>query len=259
MNPAPSYDAGYGKWRVPDPKCVFLLVHGLGAHSGRWDFLAEFFLKEKVSSYAIDLPNLNSVSTFYDQILRIRKIAVKENPQKKIFLVGESLGGLVSFLLAAGQPELFDGVVCISPAFATKKPIGLLEGLKMLSPLLYDPGRKVDLPFDSSMCTRDVEYRRKMESDPLEYRSISASLVFGILVAQARARSLSKKMSSSVLFLLAGEDMVVDTDASKKIFDALPSKDKALVEFHDMYHSLSIDRGKEAVFEEILKWIGSRI
>jgi alpha-beta hydrolase superfamily lysophospholipase len=28
------------RWKAPSPKAVLLLVHGLGAHSARWDFLA---------------------------------------------------------------------------------------------------------------------------------------------------------------------------------------------------------------------------
>jgi len=245
--------------RIPDPKCIFVLVHGLGAHSERWAAMADFFFKRGVSSYAIDLPNLTSVSSFYGEILRVRETAAKENPGKSIFLVGESLGGLVSFLFAAEHPELFNGLVCISPAFASRKAIGFLEGVKMLSPAIYDPARKIDLPFDSSMCTRDVDYRKKMDSDPLEYRSISSALVFGILMAQVRARSVLKKIRSSVLFLLSGEDMIVDTEISKKIFTGLPSEDKTLKEFPGMYHALSIDLGKETVFEELYKWVEKRL
>lgn len=244
--------------RIPDPKCVFVLVHGLGAHSERWAQAADFFFKKGISSYAIDLPNLTSVSSFYNEILRTREIAAKDSPGKPIFLVGESLGALVSFLFAAEHPELFNGLVCISPAFASRKPIGLLQGVKMLAPVLYDPARKIVLPFNSSMCTRDTDYRKKMDGDPLEYRSISLALVFGILMAQARARSVLRKIKTSVLFLLSGEDMVVDTEISKKIFAGLSSQDKTLLEFPGMYHALSIDLGKEAVFEELYKWAEKR-
>jgi alpha-beta hydrolase superfamily lysophospholipase len=33
-------DIMYRRWNVPSSKAVLLLVHGLGAHSARWDFLA---------------------------------------------------------------------------------------------------------------------------------------------------------------------------------------------------------------------------
>lgn len=241
-----------------DPRCVLVLVHGLGAHGGRWEAMADFFLNKGIPSYAVNLPNLSSVSSFYSEILRIHDVAAKENPGRKLFLAGESLGGLVSFLFAAEHPELFDGLVCISPAFASRRAIGLLQAAKMLFPILYDPSRQVKLPFDSSMCTRDEGYRKNMDADPLEHRSISMALVFGILMAQRLARSVVKKIRSSVLFLVAGEDLVVDAGVSRKIFDGLEVKDKKFMEFAGMYHSLSIDLGKEAVFEALYKWVKDR-
>ena len=43
----------YRQWGLSDPKCVFLLVHGLGAHAGRWEAFGDFFIKKNISSYAI--------------------------------------------------------------------------------------------------------------------------------------------------------------------------------------------------------------
>ena len=252
-------DGGYKVWRSSAPRGIFVLVHGLGAHSERWAAMADFFLGRNIASYALDLPNLNSVSNFYGEILRVREIAAKDNPGKPVFLVGESLGALASFLFIAEHPELFNGLVCISPAFASRKKIGLPESVKMIALSRCDPARKVKLPFDSSMCTRDTDYREKMDNDPLEYRSISSALVFEILAAQARARSASKKIKLGVLFLLSGEDMIVDTGISKKIFNGLPSQDKTLREFSGMYHSLSIELGKEAVFEDLFNWVEKRL
>ena len=50
----------YRLWEHPDPEAVLLLVHGLGAHSGRWDPLSEYFLKNNISSYALELKGFGS-------------------------------------------------------------------------------------------------------------------------------------------------------------------------------------------------------
>jgi len=247
-------DIGSRNWRVPDPKCIFILVHGLGTHSGRWEAMAGFFLKKNISSYAVDLPELNRIHSYYSEILRIREIAAGDNPGKKIFLVGESLGGLASFLFAAEHPGLFAGLVCISPAFASRKALKFSDAIKMLAPVIYNPAKKVDLHFDSSMCTRDTDYRKKLDSDPREYRSVRARLIMDILIAQARTKEAIKKMNAPVLFLVSGEDRIVDPAASEKVFEGLSAKDKTFRIFSDMYHALSIDLGKEAVFEELFNW-----
>ena len=254
-------DGGYRQWRLPEPKYVFLLVHGLGAHSGRWEAMADFFLKKGISSYAVELKDgsRENFGSYYGKILRLYGIIAKENPSKKIFLAGESMGALISFLLCAARPGAFSGLICISPAFAARERIAFPDGIRMLAALFYNPGKQFTLPFDSSMCTRDIDYINKMDQDPREYRSVPLRQIFEILLAQVYARAVKKKMMTPALFLIAGEDKIVDPAVSAAVFKGLAVKDKTLVEFPGMYHALSIELGKEAVFEEILKWAERRI
>lgn len=262
-------DIGYRQWGLSAPRAVLVLVHGLGAHGGRWEALAEFFQKRGVSSYAIELANpaqqdksarsSGHFRKYRDSILRLYDIASTSHPGEKIFIVGESMGSLISFLLAAEQPGLFGGLVCISPAFANRVKLSVSDYLKIFLSLFYDSGKKIRLPFDSSMCTRDTHYRHRMEQDPLEYRHAPPKLLIEVLLAQVRARMAARKVTLPVLFLVAGEDRIADARASASVFGMISSADKALVEFPGMYHSLSVELGREAVFEEMLKWIEKRI
>ncbi|MDD5136334.1 MAG: alpha/beta fold hydrolase [Candidatus Omnitrophica bacterium] len=262
-------DIGYRQWRPPSPRAVFLLVHGIGAHSGRWEAMADFFLLNGIASYAIDLKDFdphgvpddspNSFRDYSEKILRLYDIASKENPAKKVFLVGESMGALVSFLFVCVRSDPFDGLICLSPAFANRYKPALMDRLKMLACLVHDKKRRFKLPFDSSMCTRDDDYRRRLDQDPREYRSIPAGEIFDILAAQFRARFIKNKIGVPVLFLVAGDDTIVDPEAARKVFKGLAAADKTLVELPGMRHALSIELGREKVFAEILKWTEKRV
>jgi len=52
-------DLLYRRWDAgpafASPKAVFVLVHGLGAHSARWEFLAGHFAARGFASSAIEL------------------------------------------------------------------------------------------------------------------------------------------------------------------------------------------------------------
>jgi alpha-beta hydrolase superfamily lysophospholipase len=48
---------------------------------------------------------------------------------------------------------------------------------------------------------------------------------------------------------------MVDQKKSKKIFNRLQLKDKKMIEYPGMYHALSIEKGKEKVFADILAWV----
>jgi alpha-beta hydrolase superfamily lysophospholipase len=109
------------------------------------------------------------------------------------------------------------------------------------------------------MCTRDIDYRKKMDADPAERRSSPSKILAGILVSQLGARAVGNKIGTPVLFLVAGQDLMIDHRATKEIFQGLAVKDKTLVEYPGMYHALSIDIGKEKVFEDMSKWIEKRL
>ena len=259
----------YRQWGVSEPKAILLLVHGLGTHGGRWEAMADFFVKKNISSYAIELGNPNQpdglerrpnyINNYHTDILSLYKIVTANNPSKKIFLVGESMGALVSFSLASCNAGLFAGLICISPAFANKLKASASDYLKIAASIFYNSKKCIDIPIDSSICTRDIEFRKNMDSDPMEYKSAPPKLLLDILLAQMGVNELKNKMNTPVLFLTAGADMVADPKMARKIFDSLALKDKKIIEYPDMYHSLSIELGRETVFEDILKWVEDRI
>lgn len=259
----------YRQWECRLPKAVLLLVHGLGAYSGNWGFLGDFFSQRNFSSYAIGLRgfgeagnlkgHVDSFRSYFDDIRNLYFIIKKENEGKKIFLLGESLGALISFLMAALKPQFFDGLVCISPAFKSRLKFSILDYVKIFLSLLYNPRRQFNMPFDSGMCTRDLDYQRVMDSDKNVHRLATSRFLINTALAQIRAQIIRNKISIPVLFLLSGEDRLVDTEASIKLFSALKIKEKVIKHYPGMYHALSVEQGREKVFEDILVWLERRI
>lgn len=59
---------------------------------------------------------MDPVATVSDLSKLLQRIREKE-PDKKIFLIGESMGGALAIRLASEHPELVDGIVCSAPAW----------------------------------------------------------------------------------------------------------------------------------------------
>lgn len=240
-------------------KAVFLLIHGLGANSGWWGSLGSTLLKDGYPSRAVDLRGAGSFREFKEKILELHAAIKKEYPQKKIFAVGESMGSLIIFSMALKEKKLFDGLVCMSPAFKSKAPLNFIDYIKIFLPLLYNPGKEYKLPLTPDMCTRDAGYIKIMESDYSKDVLSTSKILFDIFIAQTYIKFSGLKLDAPVLFLLAGQDKIADSRTSKRIFDRLNAKDKTVIEYPDMYHSLSIDLGKEKVFQDIVSWADKRI
>ena len=252
------------------PKAVFLLVHGLGARTARWDFLAGHFAAGGFASYALELRgfgrtperprgHIDSFRVWDRDILELRNIIGQDFPDKKVFLLGESMGGLLAFNLACRNADKFAGQVLIAPAFknAMKFPFSVYVKLALF--LLFNPKLAVDVPFRSEMVTRDPEYLKVMDSSPDEVRVASLKLLAGFLPEQARSRRLAEKLEVPTLFLIPGIDHLVDERAGRKIFERIAFPDKTLIEYPAMLHALSIDLGREKVFQDVLDWAEKRV
>jgi acylglycerol lipase len=263
--PAPSATTGSAS-----PKAVFLLVHGLGAHSARWDFLAESFAGRGYASYAVELRGFGAaperprghVPSFrvWDRdILALREIIRQDFPRKKVFLLGESMGGLIAYHLAGLNPGQFAGQVLIAPAFKSGMKFPLSTYVKLVLFLPFNPKLLIGLPFTSEMATRDPEYAAVMNANPDEVRVASLKLLAGFLPLQSEAGRVAKKVGVPTLFLVPGVDHLVDERAGRKVFGKIAIADKTLIEYPEMFHALSIDLGREKVFRDILDWTDKRI
>lgn len=249
----------YKVWASPSPKAKLLLIHGLGANSSWWESFASGALKNNLSSYAIDLREHKSFAEFFNLINDLLAKIKKDNPGKKIFAVGESMGALIILSMALKNQTLFDGLICISPAFNSKAPLRLKDYFGIFLPLFYNRSKKYKLPVSSDMCTRDPVYLKIIESTYDKDVMSTSQALFDIFVTQLRMRLSKMRIDSPLLFLVARHDLLVRPEASVKIFGRLRCKDKTLIEYPGMYHALSIELGKEKVFRDIWSWIDKRI
>lgn len=259
----------YGEWAAEDPKAVLLLVHGLGADIEQWDFFGRFFADNSIASYAIELKgfgqtkgargDIGSFDTYTNDIMSLYGVIAEEYPSKKVLLAGESMGALISFIMAGSGRDIFNGLICISPAFASILKFSFLTYADMLFSYLFRPKKYFLMPFDPTMCTRDEEYRASMSVGSVENRLVTARFLSEMFFAQRKACRIKRGVKIPALFLLAGEDKITDTKASEKIFRDIGSQDKDIILYPEMYHALSVELGREKVFEDILRWIYKRI
>ncbi len=259
----------YRSWKLDSPRGVLLLVHGFGAHSGRWESLADYFLKHNIASYALELRgfgrtqgvrgHVDTFDSYFDDILALADVIRENNPGTKIFLAGESLGGLISFLLACKRNEKFSGLVCLASAFNTKIRAPFWEYIGILLSLFINPQKQFRIRFTGELCTRDPQRQARIDSDPLEHRMASARFIFNYFRAERSARKAAAELSIPVLFLVPGGDKLVSPQTNKLIFNHIKARNKKIIEYPEMFHALTVELGKEKVFADILNWIKERL
>jgi acylglycerol lipase len=252
---------------VAAPNAVVILIHGMGAHQGRWASLMEFLRGKNIRAYGFDLRgfgsdtgikgHVGSFKEYYESIDAVLTLAKGQNPGKKIFLLGESMGGLIAFCHVAKHAGA-DGLILISPAFGSRMNIPPSQMLTMILSLFTAPKRQFVMPFDSKMITSDPEMQKILDSDTLEHRLATPKLLINIIIEQVKSIYYARTIRVPVLFLLAGDsmDLLVDPKASKKIFAALHHKFRdQLKQYQGMLHALSIEKDRDIVFADLADWL----
>ena len=249
----------YRAWGLPTPRAALLLIHGLGANPDWWECAAVFFLKDNFSSYAIDLRQYGSFKEFFLAVRELHGRIKKENPDNKIFAIGESMGAIIALSMALKDKNIFDGLVCLVPAFKSKAPLNLVDYFKIFLPIFYNPRKQYRLPLTPDMVTRDPHNLKMIESTYDKDVLSTSRVLLDIFLEQICMRFFRICIEKPLLFLVAGDDLVTSSEASKKVFKSIVSTDKKIIEYPLMYHSLSMELGREKVFEDILDWRKHRI
>ena len=99
---------------------TIVLVHGLGGSHLNWDLFGPA-LTSRARVFALDLPGFGLSEpgeriTTVPANVRVLERFVREIAGGPVLLVGNSMGGMMSILLAARAPELVRGLVLLDPA-----------------------------------------------------------------------------------------------------------------------------------------------
>ncbi len=121
------------EWKSQAPaKVIVVCIHGLGLCARAYKPLAKELSAAGIDGFGVnvrgfgpdrdkpDRAKLNCAETVGD----VRKLLTnirKEQPDYKVFLIGESMGGALAIRIAAENPGLVDGVVCSAPAWKLLK------------------------------------------------------------------------------------------------------------------------------------------
>ena len=259
----------YREWNCPHPKAVMILVHGLGGYSGRFFEFGPYLAKSGLQIYAIELKgfgespsikgHINNFQIYTNELKSLVETVKKMHPGKKIFIFGESMGGLITLDFSIHYQNMIDGMILISPAVKDKMPYTLKQKADIFRAALFDPMAFFPAGFNAELFTRDPVMAKRINNDPLEVRMLTAKFFLSILKAMIFVGAMPRSIKLPVLMVLAGKDKMISAEAAEKYFKKIRSKDKELKRYPEMYHALYVDKDRENVFKDIISWVNKHL
>jgi alpha-beta hydrolase superfamily lysophospholipase len=257
-------------WRceTQEARAQVVVVHGFGEHSGRYRELAEFLVQRGFAIASFDLRGHGKSSglaghvrrfTDYERDLsRVIELTIGRGPRKR-FLIGHSMGGLITLRYLSRQPLGVAGAIVSAPllGFAVRIPtakraLGAVSGF-------IAPRLRMANEVDPAVLSRDPEVGRAYERDPLVHRLVSTRWFREATRLMNQMPEAARSISSAVLVLHGSHDKLASVDATRIVFDRIASADKELIVYPGYYHELFNEPDRRQVFDTVAEWLSRHL
>jgi alpha-beta hydrolase superfamily lysophospholipase len=250
------------------PRAAVISLHGLGDHSGLYPMVAEALGPHRIAVYSPDLRGngrspgprgyIDSWADLREDLHRLVRRTRAEVPGVPLFLLGNSLGGLVVLDYASHHPDEIRGVVALAPPLgALGVPAPLLALGRVLSRVW--PRFSLETGMDLDGLSRDPAVVEEVLADPLFHRRGTARLSTEVTATIVRVQRAAPEFPVPLLVVHGGGDRMVPPEGSRRFLARAGQRDKELLEIPGAYHALLADLDGERVLAAVRDWIAARI
>ena len=246
-------------------RAVLLIVHGLAEHSGRYMNLVNRFVPLGYAVYGIDhvghgrsegrrlfvdrfVDYTEPLKTYFDMVRCWQ-------PDRPVFLVGHSMGGLIGALYLIAHQEELAGAVLSGPA--VKAPGDIPKAVIMIGRVLSTLFPRLGLvPLEAEGVSRDPAVVEAYVADPLVYRGkMTARLGAELIGAMEHVRAEANRITLPVLILQGGADRLVDPSGAQMLYEKVASADKKLIIYEGFYHEVFNEPEHDRVLSDVEQWL----
>lgn len=256
-------------WTAPEQKDAAVVVHGLGEHAARYEHVASALNASGIGVFSYDQRghglsagnrgHAESFEVLLEDLDRAWREAEQVLGRAPSFLVGHSLGGLVSLAWTASRAPGLKGLVASAPWLATaarvpwwKVTMGRIAG-RVLPRIPMDTGGGPE------MYTRDPEMIAAWAADPLVHTTITPRLYTEVERWQQWVLHSGDRLKIPTLFFVPGADSVADASATLRLATAMPRDRTTIVELPGFLHEPFNDTGRAEVIARLCSWLVERM
>ncbi len=255
------------EWKTPMPaNIVVVCMHGLGLCARAYKPLGKELSANGIDGFGVNVrgfgpdrgkperAKLDCIQTVNDVTELLRKIH-QEQPDYKVFLVGESMGGALAIRIAAENPTLVDGVVCSAPAWKLlKMRQTTVKGVFELFLFAGNPGPAGRAVIHQA--TTDPELTAHWLTDPSHKLKLSFKEATAFLSFISKTDTYAKRLTKPVLVVQGLDDHLVSPKAVAALFRDIPSDHKTfLIDGKGEHLVLEEGRSSPPLIEKLIAWM----
>ncbi len=249
------------------PNSAVLFLPGWSDHAGRWTHVGERLRQAGIAAYLLDVRgqgrsggsrgHLSRFSQLLADLQAFRRV-VRLRTHAPQVLLGHSFGALVALRYLESQPsDAIAAAVLVSPWLGlASQPSRWKLTLGRVLPDVW-PTLTLATGIEPDHLSRDPAVGAAYEADPLVHKVMTTGAWREIQWAQRVVSADADRIESPLLFLLAGEDRVVDAQLARAFADSLKSEVQVRW-YPEMFHEILLDPRAEDAMDDVLEFLKGR-
>lgn len=254
-------------WQPPgEAKAHFIIVHGLGEHSGRYDHMARVLAEAGIAVHAADLRghgqsdgpqgHTPGMAAYVEDI----NLLINSLPAGlPVFVYGHSLGGLIAIFYTLKFQDELKGLIVSAPAIQRHFEVPLYKLIlgRIMSGIWPTFSQETGLNPDD--LTRLEEVNQAYRDDPLVHSKASARLFTTATDGGPEALQCAADLRLPTAVIQGGHDLLIVAEASHDFYERLGSEDKTWIFIPDAYHETHNEADGDKVIQQIAEWVSAHI
>lgn len=258
------YVLGMSQWQSDKAETVIVALHGMNDYGRFIEGGAKFWQAHGITTYAYDQrgfgrtegngrwpghePMAEDVRTFVS-LVRAR------HPGARVFVLGESMGGAVAILAAAGRSEpIADGLILVSPALWGWSNLDLVKRSALWAMMQIAPGAHLTGQGLGLKPSDNTEMLIALGRDPYVIKRTRIDAIYGLVNLMEAAWQASPNVRVPTMVLYAADDEIVPAQPIEDASAQMPGLARVVC-YNDGYHLLLRDLKAERTWTAIESFI----
>jgi lysophospholipase len=258
------------KWEAEgEAKAVIVMVHGAMEHHRRYGWLIEMWRTSGFHVIMADLPGQGMttrsrrghIDSFDEYIFEVKDwVQAAYRYDLPVFLLGHSMGGLISIRLLQEERLNIAGVILSSPCLGLIKSPSRFLNILSFGLNVVIPSLRMNSGLTVQMATRNKDVCEADSNDTLYITKVSIRWYRELVAAIKQAFiNIGKIQDVPMLVMQGGDDKIVNKVLVKDWFNQVPLSEKRFKEWQKCYHEIFNEPERDEVFEYAKDFVNSQL
>lgn len=248
------------RWIPETPRAAILISHGWSEHAGRYRELAEWLAEQDYEVHALDHRGHGKSSGKRGHVNDWRDFArdleqVRESiDQSRQFLLGHSMGGMISCLHLLEFPQRFSAVALSGPSLDLSYKVPKIKELLSKALSRWLPSLSLSGDIDPSIVCGNPAVVEAYRNDPFNHGKISARWFIGFQEAIQRLKQQAHTIATPIAIWHGAGDELVAPWVSEQFYQALTVEPRHYELVPDTLHEILYEENWQQTAAAMLAW-----